>query len=160
MKPMSSSKSAVALVVVAVASAFAIAGCGSNKDSNASSGRSGAAQSSASNSAPVSMIDAKLTEWSIDTNAPVAKAGKVDFTAVNDGAAPHELIVLKTDTPAADLPVKDGRVSEKDSVGEISELEAGKSGANSLDLAAGKYVLVCNISGHYSQGMYKELTVK
>lgn len=148
-----------ALAVVALVAAFAIAGCGSEESKEASSGSAGVTETVTSD-APASTYDAKLSEWAINPASPVLKAGNVKFTAVNDGSAPHELVVLKTDVPAGDLPVKDGRVSETDSVGEIGELESGKSGKTAIDLKAGKYVLVCNISGHYAQGMRTELTVK
>ncbi len=148
---------AVALVI-----ALAVAGCGSSSDSNTDSAGKSTAPGGATQSttAPVSTIDAALNEWSITTNAPNAKSGEVTFDASNEGQAPHELVVLKTDQPAGSLKVTDGRVSEKDSVGEVSELAAGKSGSTSIDLKPGKYVLVCNITGHYEQGMYTSLTVK
>jgi uncharacterized cupredoxin-like copper-binding protein len=148
------------LAVAALATSFAIAGCGSSKAKDASAAATGATQSSSASTAAVSKINANLTEWAVNLSSPVAKAGNITFTADNVGKAPHEMVVLKTDEPASELAVKDGRVSEKDSVGEISELEAGKSGTKKLDLKPGKYVLVCNISGHYEQGMYTALTVK
>jgi uncharacterized cupredoxin-like copper-binding protein len=151
---------ATALAVAALATAFAIAGCGSDKADDSGNTAAAATQSTTKVAAPVSTVDAKLVEWAINLSSPVAKSGQVTFKAVNDGAAPHEMVVLKTDEPASDLAVKDGRVSEKDSVGEISELDAGKSGTKKLDLKPGKYVLVCNIKNHYEQGMYTALTVK
>ena len=149
-----------ALAVVALATAFAIAGCGSEESNEPSNAGTGVTDTSAASAAPVSTYDAKLTEWAINPASPVLKAGNVKFTAVNDGKVPHEMVVLKTDAPADSLPVKDGRVSEDDSVGEIGELESGKSGKTEIDLKAGKYILVCNIAGHYEQGMYTEMTVK
>lgn len=147
---------AAALIVVALL----VAGCGSdsNSDSADQADAGGATQSS---STPVSTVDATLKEWSITTNAPEAKAGDVTFDATNDGDSPHELVVLKTDQPAGSLKVgSGGTVSESDSVGEIPDLDAGKSGSKKLDLKPGKYVLVCNLPGHYQQGMYTALTVK
>jgi uncharacterized cupredoxin-like copper-binding protein len=73
----------------------------------------------------------------------------------------HEMVVLKTDTPFDQLEVgTDDRVSEADSVGEISEIKPGTTGTVTLDLAPGKYVLVCNLPKHYAQGMRVAFTVE
>lgn len=68
--------------------------------------------------------------------------------------------MLKTDTPEGDLKVTGGRVDEADAVGEVSETDAGASKSESVDLVPGHYVIVCNISGHYQDGMRGTLTVK
>jgi len=91
---------------------------------------------------------------------PSVPAGKVTFTLKNTGTVKHEMVVLKTDTPYDQLTVdKDNKVSEDTSVGEVSELDAGKTGTVTLDLKPGKYVLVCNIAKHYEMGMRAPFTV-
>jgi uncharacterized cupredoxin-like copper-binding protein len=88
------------------------------------------------------------------------KAGKVTFTFKNTGNRQHEMIVLKTDDKADALKVgADNKVSEDASVGEISETDQGKTVVKTFDLAAGNYVLVCNIEKHYNQGMKSAFTV-
>ncbi len=89
------------------------------------------------------------------------KAGKVTFTFTNNGTRQHEMIVLKTDEKADALVIDTAtnRVSEDASVGEISETDKGKVVTQTFDLAAGNYVLVCNIEKHYGQGMYSSFTV-
>ncbi|MFI5123278.1 MAG: plastocyanin/azurin family copper-binding protein [Vicinamibacteria bacterium] len=42
----------------------------------------------------------------------------------------------------------------------MSEVAGGADGTVTLDLDAGKYVIFCNLPGHYSSGMYGSLTVK
>jgi uncharacterized cupredoxin-like copper-binding protein len=37
---------------------------------------------------------------------------------------------------------------------EESDLGSGRSASTTLDLSPGKYVLICNVSGHYKDGMY------
>ena len=66
----------------------------------------------------------------------------------------------------------DGDVDESASgitvAGELEDLESGKSGTLTLDLAKGKYALICNISmpeggmieHHYSLGMHTGFTVE
>jgi uncharacterized cupredoxin-like copper-binding protein len=62
----------------------------------------------------------------------------------------------------------DGKVDERDSLGEVSAtcragegdgIAAGSSGWVSLPLPVGRYELVCNLPGHYAAGMYAELDV-
>jgi uncharacterized cupredoxin-like copper-binding protein len=150
---------ALLLAISAFALALAIAGCGSDKDSTAKTD-SGATQSAAAAPAAAgNTVDASLKEWSITDQEQTVKAGKVTFNATNDGSAPHELVVLKTDKPQGDLE-KNGEVSESDSVGEVSDIEPGASGKKTIDLQPGKYVLICNLPGHYAQGMHTSLVVK
>ena len=42
---------------------------------------------------------------------------------------------------------------------EASELGSGASAGATFDLSPGKYVLICNISGHYDAGMYTDFEV-
>ena len=53
--------------------------------------------------------------------------------------------------------VKEGAINV---IGEISELPPGEAGKTKLQLKSGKYVMFCNVPGHYAQGMYGKLTVK
>ncbi|MFN8223089.1 MAG: hypothetical protein U0R50_07515 [Gaiellales bacterium] len=104
-------------------------------------------------------VNVTLKEFTVKPTPKTVAAGKVTFAVKNAGALEHELIVIKTNVPAGKLPVKNGRASEKGSVGEI-ELKPKKSGALTLNLKAGKYVLICNVSGHYKAGQYTSFTVK
>jgi uncharacterized cupredoxin-like copper-binding protein len=45
-------------------------------------------------------------------------------------------------------------------LGELTEVEAaGASGALTLALTRGRYVLFCNLEGHYLTGMYASIEV-
>jgi len=46
-----------------------------------------------------------------------------------------------------------------EAVDEIEDIEAGTSPTLTVDLDAGSYVLICNITGHYDAGMHTALTV-
>lgn len=144
--------------------AIVLAGCGGDdngsNDSAASTPAATTQTATSTAAAPSRDLTFKATEYAFSPSTTTAKAGKVKLTMVNDGAMEHELVVLKTDTPADQLPVSNGRVSEKDSVGEISETAAGKTASTTLDLKPGTYVYVCNIPGHYQAGMRGTLTVK
>jgi uncharacterized cupredoxin-like copper-binding protein len=85
-------------------------------------------------------------------------AGSVTFTVKNDGTIKHEMVVLKTDGAALTIN-SDGKVSESTSVGEIGDIQPGKTESVTLDLKAGQYELICNIKDHYKMGMHAAFTV-
>lgn len=81
------------------------------------------------------------------------------FVVRNAGTVKHELVVLRTATKAAKLPVNDGgKASERGSVGR--QLAAGATRRLTLTLTKGHYVLICNLGGHYMAGMRANLTVR
>jgi uncharacterized cupredoxin-like copper-binding protein len=127
---------------------------------------SASASASASVSAPASAagvtITAYLTEFKIALSTATAAAGAVTFNVMNSGTMPHEFVVLQTDTPAADLPLVDGKVNEDafTSMGEVGELAPGASGTMTADFPAGHYAIICNLPGHVSQGMVVDFTVQ
>ena len=88
-------------------------------------------------------------------------AGTVTFTVTNEGVKKHEFVVLQTDANPDKLTVEGDEVVEDDydSPGEIGDLPAGATDTLTLDLPAGKYVLICNLKGHYRMGMYTPFTV-
>jgi uncharacterized cupredoxin-like copper-binding protein len=92
------------------------------------------------------------------------KAGPVNFEVKNNSEKTiHEMLVL----PVKDIntPLQyinnENRLDESktNSLGEVSELDPGKSGTLTLDLKPGKYLLTCNVPGHYMAGMWTLLTV-
>jgi uncharacterized cupredoxin-like copper-binding protein len=86
----------------------------------------------------------------------------VKISAPNIGGTTHELVVLKTDLDPANLPtLPSGEVDEEalHSPGEIPDVAAGATAATTVDLKPGKYAIICNLPGHYAQGMYGSLTV-
>jgi uncharacterized cupredoxin-like copper-binding protein len=107
-------------------------------------------------------VAAVLTEWAIEIDRDSAPAGEVVFDADNQGAIPHELVVVKSDLAEDALPVVDGKVDESqvDVIGEIEEFPAGETVSASLTLEAGNYVLICNVPAHYGQGMHTTFTVE
>jgi len=104
-------------------------------------------------------------EWSIQLDAAAAKAGSVTFNLTNAGTIAHEFIVVRSDQSAYQLldaiDPATSRIDEAliDVVGEQSEYEPGTPGSVTLDLAAGHYVVMCNIAAHYKAGMYADFYV-
>ncbi len=118
----------------------------------------------AASSAGTSSLHVDLTEWSIKPDVTSIKAGTVQITATNKGTMEHELVLLKTTTPANALPMSaDGSTANEDasgaSAGELDAIPAGQSKSNTFTLTAGHYVLICNEPGHYKQGMAIDFTV-
>jgi uncharacterized cupredoxin-like copper-binding protein len=75
----------------------------------------------------------------------------------------HEFILIQTDAPASELPTDEttGRVLE-DAVTIITAAEdipPSNSRNITINLAAGHYVIVCNLPGHYAQGMRVDFNV-
>jgi uncharacterized cupredoxin-like copper-binding protein len=100
-----------------------------------------------------------------------AAAGTVSLRVTNVGMARHELVVLPLATdarPGQRAVGADGTVAETGSVGEASNncgadggngILSGGEGWTTLQLASGRYELICNLPGHYAAGMYTELDV-
>jgi uncharacterized cupredoxin-like copper-binding protein len=101
----------------------------------------------------------------INVDAATAAAGKVTFEVTNDSKETiHEMIVAPIENVDVVLPynANENRVDEEAAhdLGEVAELEPGKSGSLTLELKPGLYVLYCNIPGHFMGGMWTTLTVK
>lgn len=98
-------------------------------------------------------------------------SGTVSLVAYNHGVRPHELVILPLPDglPGGARPVgPDRTVNESGSLGEASSscgagtgdgIASGAVSWVSLTLKPGRYEMVCNLSGHYTAGMFTELDV-
>jgi len=118
-------------------------------------------------------VDVILSEWVLEPDPVSVSAGKVTFTANNEGEKVHEFVIFKTDLAPDAMPTTaDGKVDEAgagvEAVDEIEDIAAGTSAELTVDLQPGKYVLICNIlaqvegktEGHYKEGMHAAFTVQ
>jgi uncharacterized cupredoxin-like copper-binding protein len=105
-------------------------------------------------------VSVKLDEFKVIPKPKSAKAGKVTFTAKNAGKIVHELVVLKTNVAPAKLKVKGAKAVEKGRVGKVQNIQPGKAKKLTLKLKKGKYVLLCNVPGHYQAGQRIGFIVK
>lgn len=101
---------------------------------------------------------------SIRTNQHTAKAGRVVFDVTNwSRSVVHEMIVVSVDGADGPLPYdyNTWKVPEDQTkvIGESGELSPNTSRTVSLKLAAGRYLLICNVPGHYAAGMTTAFTV-
>jgi uncharacterized cupredoxin-like copper-binding protein len=112
----------------------------------------------------IQTLKVEVKEWTIadeqGSSALRVKAGEVTIDVHNGGQVPHEVIVLKTNSDPANLPLTGDHVDEAASVGEVSDVAAGQTKAGTLPLQPGTYALICNLPGHYKQGMHALLTVE
>jgi uncharacterized cupredoxin-like copper-binding protein len=111
---------------------------------------------------PVNVV---LKDFSLRRDVAVVPAGTVRFRILNEGPTTHEVSVVRTDRAPYKLPLqRDGLTINEDApgmdfLGEAEGLDLGDRRTLALHLAAGKYVLYCNMEGHYLGGMHAALTV-
>jgi uncharacterized cupredoxin-like copper-binding protein len=105
-----------------------------------------------------------MAHMGIKVSTATIRAGAVTFEVKNDSTTMvHEMVVSPIKDDRTPLPYiqAESRVDEDavGNLGEVSELDPGKSGALRLMLKPGRYILYCNIAGHYALGMWTLLTV-
>lgn len=139
-------------IIAILAIAASSAACGSSGVSSAPSSAPSAAAAS---------VAVDLSEWKVVPATATAAAGSVTFAVANKGTMIHEFVVVKTDLKADALPVVDNKIDESTltPVDEIEDIAAAATPTLTVDLAAGHYVLLCNIETHYEQGMRADFDV-
>jgi uncharacterized cupredoxin-like copper-binding protein len=135
-------RAAIALLALSV-----VAGCG---DARSGSGGGG----------PVVAV----TESDFAIAAPAAiTAGDVVLRVENDGPDAHELLVVRA--PDGDLPMRSDGLTldeerlQRSEVGVLQPAEAHTARDLRLRLSPGRYVLFCNMSGHFVGGMQRVVVV-
>ncbi len=154
------------LLVALAAFSFAACGDDNNSGDNAGTTTSTPATTTAEETAGKS-VEIKMGEYFFDPKNVTVSAGDVKITAPNTGKVLHELVLLKTNKDPGSFEVSGGEVDEKaledsgiEIPGEIADVEPGKTKSATLKLAAAKYAMICNVPGHYEQGMYGSVTAK
>jgi uncharacterized cupredoxin-like copper-binding protein len=109
--------------------------------------------------------DMGMAIMGIKTDVATVPAGKVTFEVTNmSKEVLHEMLVAPVADENVILPFveNENRADEEKSgdLGEVSELDPGKSGALTLDLKPGIYILFCNVPGHYMAGMWTTIKVE
>ena len=113
----------------------------------------------------VDAVPAYENTMGIMISAATVPAGEVTFNVRNSsGNFEHEMVVGKVIDLTRPLPYPgdEMRVDEDQpglNIGEVPELEPGSSGALTLNLQPGTYLLYCNVAGHYASGMWVVLSV-
>jgi uncharacterized cupredoxin-like copper-binding protein len=104
-----------------------------------------------------------LAEWKVVVSGTI-KSGKTELKINDNGVAAHELLIFKSDLAPSAYPtdksgdiVEDGPGISLLSDGE--NIDPGGTQSRTVDLAPGTYLFVCNIPGHFKQGMFTVVTV-
>jgi uncharacterized cupredoxin-like copper-binding protein len=107
----------------------------------------------------------RVTERDFSISAPkVVTSGDLSLIVHNKGPDTHELIVVRAG--GARLPLRlDGLTVDEEALQARSPGSLGGGSPGSvrrlrLHLAPGRYVLFCNMAGHYLGGMHTELVVR
>ena len=142
-------KQSLGISVAALFTISLVAGCGADGNS---------AESGISNN-----ISGEVSEWKIDLDATTSKAGEVTFTIKNAGTLGHEFLVVKTDIAPGEIPLDGDHFPEPaeglEVIDEIGEYPVDTTESLTLNLEAGNYQIVCNLPGHYKNGMHLAFTV-
>lgn len=106
-----------------------------------------------------------VTERDFAIAAPTTvQAGEVILRVQNKGPVGHELIVVRA--PNAHLPMRsDGLTVDEErlqpnTLGALEPIDAPATRELDLRLTPGRYVLFCNMSGHFIGGMHRVLVVR
>jgi len=103
-------------------------------------------------------VGIELTEFSVTADPASIAAGPLAFNVTNVGTAVHNFRVIATELAADALPLDSGGLGVDESqvdvvTGFTTPLEPGNQLAAGGELAAGNYVLICNVPTHYESGM-------
>jgi uncharacterized cupredoxin-like copper-binding protein len=146
-------------LLVALVALGAVA-CGNDTTANGGSGVQSAATQTAAKQIAVNQKD-----FAIALGKATAAAGTTTFVIHNAGPTAHEFKVFRTDLPVDQLPTTaTGDVNETGpGLTRVAATPATTSpgGTQQLTatLAAGRYVLICNLPAHYRIGMHTVLVV-
>ncbi len=103
-------------------------------------------------------------DFHISLSPDVVSAGTVELVDHNLGPDTHELIVVRADDQPlplrADGITLDEQALKPRTVGSLDGEPPGTVHTLVLHLRPGRYVLFCNMLGHYLGGMHAELIVR
>src|SRR5262245_22210359 len=111
-------------------------------------------------------VPATLKDFAIALDSSSVSSGEVTFSVKNDGPSVHEFVVFNTDLASDQLPTTEENgvpiVDEEGegvtAVDEIEDIAVGSTQELKVTLQPGSYVVICNLPGHYEQGMNAQLT--
>ncbi len=111
-----------------------------------------------------SPITITVGENTLTMSSPTASAGVVTFVLSNPSKLDHEIDIVKTLLAPTALPTKPNgqfkeRAKELRVVKEAVKIKPGATRTFTAKLAAGHYVVVDNLPGHYKDGEATDLTV-
>lgn len=109
---------------------------------------------------PEADLRVDLREWSVTASRAELPAGRAKILVKNAGSLAHDFVVIRTDLAPDRLPVEGGVAREDGKVAKTAVINPGASTTVTVELAAGKYLLICNQPGHYASGMRSQLSAR
>ena len=119
--------------------------------------------------------EVRLSEFRIEAPRTLP-AGESEIVVRNSGRLEHDLVVVRTNRAADDLPLGLSGVApqlagdvvfgephsrhEHGGAAPRHHYQAGAAKRSAITLTPGRYVLVCSLPGHYEQGQRAELVVR
>jgi uncharacterized cupredoxin-like copper-binding protein len=169
-------RSQVLLLAAIALIGVACAGNNNEGSNEAGAGGNGGSKAPATASASASTgegesensVDVTEKDFAIGAASSEIDSGAVTFDITNQGPSIHEFVVFRTDDKASKLPMKKDEngipIVDEDAkslrpVDEQEDIAAGSTTSLSVNLKPGRYVAICNLPGHYQQGMYVSFTV-
>jgi uncharacterized cupredoxin-like copper-binding protein len=120
----------------------------------------GACSDSGGDGTPVTIRD-----FSIQVSQTSLPVGSTTFSVTNEGPSTHEFEVISVPEgldpnalPTANNAVETGG-GGLEVVDEVEDIAPSTSVDLTVSLEAGTYALICNLPGHYEQGMHVAVTV-
>jgi uncharacterized cupredoxin-like copper-binding protein len=151
---------------------FGVAACGDDGDSAESTAVEPATEATGN------VVNVQLGEngnkYFVKVDRDTVKAGKTTFVIDNVGTIHHEMAIYKTDIAADKLPLTAEGTVDEEKAGLVAEavytrplrgdedhrIRDGRGVDYTVSLPPGKYVLLCNLPGHYKAGQFVAFTVE
>jgi uncharacterized cupredoxin-like copper-binding protein len=110
-------------------------------------------------------VTVTLRDDGITLSSDTLPAGETTFEGVNEGTETHELevFIVPDGVDANALPVEGDTVPADamlEVVDEVEDIAPGTAGLLNLTLDPGNYAVICNLPGHYANGMHTTFTVE
>jgi hypothetical protein len=107
-------------------------------------------------------LTVRLSDYRVLPSVASIAAGRVTFVVHNTDTVPHNFVVLRTSIPARSLPVSGGhgRAREVGRQGGTPFFYAEQTRRLTLSLRPSRYLLICNVPGHYQKGMVAAFRVR
>ena len=109
--------------------------------------------------------DMTAAKMGININPKSATPGNIKFNVTNLASnLVHEVLIARISDETQLLAYDESRnkvdTEKLQTLGSVSEIDPNKSASITLDLKPGKYLLFCNVAGHYMAGMWAVIEVK
>ena len=111
------------------------------------------------------VVNVTISDGSMQVDQSSVPAGPVTFQVSVEGDLDHEINVLKTQLDPKSLPegTEPGVVDEAavgDKAGEIEDIPPDMPQQDTFTVTSGRFVVFCNVAGHYAKGEVATLDVK